>query len=159
MASVNQFLVMTKDIESLKSDTALFKDILREHGSQLRELYRMVSFASTKAELNVAISSVRAQYLNGHMPTATNTDASSRLRGLESDQISHSLDIITELNAKFEQSEKERKEKERASANRITLLEKELKLMKMNQVEANLRSQEKELQHSRKLEAGWMYDS
>ena len=52
---IAQLIQATKDIHSVKLDIEHIKDILREHGAQLRELYRVASSSSTKAELNVAV--------------------------------------------------------------------------------------------------------
>ena len=56
---VSQLLEATKNVHDLKIDSEHFKDVMRDHGLQLRELYRVVSSSATKAELNIAVQVTR----------------------------------------------------------------------------------------------------
>ena len=135
------FLKTEKIVSELENTTENLIEITKEHGSQIRELYRMCASSASKAELTAAVSSLRAQYLNGHIPTFNDPV----VKEVEESPI-HQVKLL------IKSIEKDRKEENRILNNTIKTLEKEISILKLQTIEANLKIREQEISNAKKIE-------
>ena len=93
-------------------------------------------------ELSAAISTVRAQYLNGHIP--------SRKFGIDQHD-SDSLRQLQQLQHALEVSEGDRRDEREVFRKTIAMLETQISVMKANILENSLKLQENNAAHNRHI--------
>ena len=67
--SIAKVMHLETTVDTMKNTLREVTEVMKEHGAHIRELYLSSSSSASKAELGAAISTVRAQYLNGHIPS------------------------------------------------------------------------------------------